>query len=792
MNEIIYQYLLKSMDNSKQAIFLCKVYERSPLFANKQALTHFSDSMGKIDIYEMFESKGASSFLISTITEQLRNAQVATVYDVLAIDNSGDYLLCDIEMNFADPEQEVLLIILKIKNDDRMEKACSQVNQSRRPEAILRFDEKLSYLHGNELFHSIFVEVNPNIRLAKGDSLLDVLEEPQRSTVLSSIYKQLESSKSYFTILKLCSVTGENILYAMEFQRKSLDNTPDGFVQVYFVNIQKQVEILEERAQINQYFHVLHKMSQGMFQGRLFRFDIEQKTLYSYGDKEIPNIYENFPSKPWLSKHIPAEEQEAFCQYIQNLTTVTEGIFHFYTPKGSAEQHKFIFHSLSEADGTVKEMLGYAMNIHDLMETQKEIAEMNRFLHSFQNVSDSKLYRFDIKNRIFYRHGITGNLFGASEIVKNYPDYENVKRILHPEDLQKYLDFIEQVVQGKEGSLESRIITDSGEYVYYKMTFEALRKEDGTVDEMIGAARNIQYQKDTEHQLAMVKRHFHALQELSQDLIFHIDLEDKLLIRYGSKIGLFGMKEQQEPFPEAVVNSGAIYPEDLPLFLEIAQQMLQGQGGSAVLRMCEQEHLPFTSYDMTWFPVVNHLGNVTEVTGKLQEKLIAPVQGKSQSPQLSKQALLDVVSKVLDQSNDQEKHAVFLLDIDNFQEINQEFHPEFGDFVLEELGKRLHQNIRSQDLVGRLSGDEYMVFLRDIPSVDLLQGKGKMLLSCISGDFVKDSMRHQLRGSLGIALYPDHGTSYEALYHHADLALQSAKALGKNKVVVYNPEETTK
>ncbi len=784
MNEIIYKYLLKSMDNSKQAVFLYKVYESSPFFANKQAMTHYSDSMGKIDIQEIFESKGASSFLKRTITEQLFQSRVAKVYDVLTIGNTGEYFLCDIEIAFADIEQEVLSIALSFKEDNRKEKAYSQVNQSTRPEAILHYDQKLSFLHGNELFHSVFEEVYPHKNLALKDSFLDFVEEPQRSSVLGKVYKNLETSQTYFTTLKLSSQTGERLLYSMEFQRKSLDDNADAYVLVYLVNIQKQTEILEERAEINQYFYELHKMHQDLLQGTLFRYDIARKILYAYGDKEVPSVYENFPSQQWLSHYIPTEEHEAFCQYIQELATVPEGNFHYRTSKGRMEQHKFLFHPFKETDGSLKEMLGSAMNVHDLKETQKELAEMNHFLRTFQNVSECRIYRFDIKNRIFYRHGAMGDLFTVSEIVKNYPDYENLKKILHPEDLQEYLDFIEQVVQGNEGSLDSRILTSSGEYVYSRMSFEAMRKEDGTVDEMIGAARNVQYLKDTEYQLAMVKRHFHALQELSEDLIFHIDLEEKLLHRYGSKLRLFALKEEQEPFPEALLHSGAIHPEDIPLFQDFAQQMLQGQGGSGELRMREQEHLPYTPHNLTWFPVVNHLGNITEVTGKLQQ---LPQEQSCKDSQLSKQALLDVLSQVLAQSNTQEKHAVFLLDVDNFQEINQEFHPEFGDYVLKELSKRLRHNIRSQDLVGRLSGDEYMVFLRDIPTVDILQGKGKMLLSCISGDFVQGDMRHQLQGSLGIALYPDHGTSYEELYHHADLALQSAKALGKNKVVIYNP-----
>lgn len=78
-----------------------------------------------------------------------------------------------------------------------------------------------------------------------------------------------------------------------------------------------------------------------------------------------------------------------------------------------------------------------------------------------------------------------------------------------------------------------------------------------------------------------------------------------------------------------------------------------------------------------------------------------------------------------------------------------------------------------------------MIFLRDIPNVDVLIGKAKMLLSTISEDFCDGKTRHNIHGSLGIAIYPDHGRTYEELYHHADLALYASKHRGKNLVTLY-------
>ncbi len=120
--------------------------------------------------------------------------------------------------------------------------------------------------------------------------------------------------------------------------------------------------------------------------------------------------------------------------------------------------------------------------------------------------------------------------------------------------------------------------------------------------------------------------------------------------------------------------------------------------------------------------------------------------------------------------------------------VNDTFGHAFGDFLLKTLGQRLQENTRSMDLVGRVGGDECLVFLQDIPSNDTLMGRAKLLLSSISEEVRDGESCHSINGSIGVAIFPEHGSTYEELYHHADISLYNSKHRGKNTVTLFQQD----
>jgi diguanylate cyclase (GGDEF)-like protein len=131
--------------------------------------------------------------------------------------------------------------------------------------------------------------------------------------------------------------------------------------------------------------------------------------------------------------------------------------------------------------------------------------------------------------------------------------------------------------------------------------------------------------------------------------------------------------------------------------------------------------------------------------------------------------------------------ALLMLDVDHFKNFNDTLGHEAGDLVLQSLGQVFINTIRGEDIVCRFGGEEFVMVLSEISSAEALE-RAQYLHEKVNQIHLK--MAENLIGpitlSIGIAMYPEHGTTLEALIHASDLALYKAKNTGRNKTVFYD------
>ncbi|MEM7407748.1 MAG: diguanylate cyclase [Pseudomonadota bacterium] len=130
--------------------------------------------------------------------------------------------------------------------------------------------------------------------------------------------------------------------------------------------------------------------------------------------------------------------------------------------------------------------------------------------------------------------------------------------------------------------------------------------------------------------------------------------------------------------------------------------------------------------------------------------------------------------------------SLMLIDVDNFKQINDTLGHPAGDAVLACIAERLRQSVRDHDIVARLGGDEFAVVMENTGSTV------EALVSCerIFANVARpvDTPGGQVSGqsvSIGVALYPTHAASREALVRAADAASYEAKRAGRNRVAVF-------
>lgn len=138
--------------------------------------------------------------------------------------------------------------------------------------------------------------------------------------------------------------------------------------------------------------------------------------------------------------------------------------------------------------------------------------------------------------------------------------------------------------------------------------------------------------------------------------------------------------------------------------------------------------------------------------------------------------VLDRVGHLIAKSErDSSRFALLFIDLDNFKSINDTRGHVFGDKVLIETAVRLKQSIRNSDTAARIGGDEFLVLLENTSNKDDVSTKIEALAEAIGENFTIDGEELEVSYSIGVAIYPDDGTTTDALLNIADKEMYKAK-----------------
>lgn len=131
--------------------------------------------------------------------------------------------------------------------------------------------------------------------------------------------------------------------------------------------------------------------------------------------------------------------------------------------------------------------------------------------------------------------------------------------------------------------------------------------------------------------------------------------------------------------------------------------------------------------------------------------------------------------------------AVMFLDLDSFKPINDTFGHDVGDLLLKEVAKRLSDCVRESDTVSRVGGDEFVLLLPTVVEHDARQVAEKMLHAVTQPFDLRGNTLH-VSSSIGIAMYPNHGSEEKLLIKNADTAMYRAKQSGRNNFQFFTDE----
>jgi diguanylate cyclase (GGDEF)-like protein/PAS domain S-box-containing protein len=120
--------------------------------------------------------------------------------------------------------------------------------------------------------------------------------------------------------------------------------------------------------------------------------------------------------------------------------------------------------------------------------------------------------------------------------------------------------------------------------------------------------------------------------------------------------------------------------------------------------------------------------------------------------------------------------ALLLMDLDRFKDVNDTFGHHFGDVLLKQVAFRLRNQLHIDDTVARLGGDEFAIVLTSALDANAVAMTARRILNTLEQPFVVEGQVLEVGASIGIALYPQHGSDARTLMRRADVAMYATKA----------------
>ena len=293
------------------------------------------------------------------------------------------------------------------------------------------------------------------------------------------------------------------------------------------------------------------------------------------------------------------------------------------------------------------------------------------------------------------------------------------------------------------------------------------------------------------------QKRYKTIIDCSDDLIYEISLDGESSIgseKIKEKFGWEIPKEQQNPTMAQAIDILHVYHEDEKIFRQ--SQLGNGEGAfdDLTLRLCKADGTPVWCrisrtllMDKNNVPI-SILGKIVDIDEEMKEKISLEKKSRTDllTGLLNKQAFEKEVRDYVEEHPSESACFVFI-DMDHFKEINDKFGHSVGDQVIRETAKKIQLLFANFDVVGRFGGDEFCVFVKDIPR-DTLIDRLKFAVKKMEQEYTYEGGSVRISASIGAAYCRKNTVGYKELMDVADAAAYQAKDNGRNCYIIKDVE----
>ncbi|WP_340677901.1 EAL domain-containing protein [Paraglaciecola sp.] len=398
--------------------------------------------------------------------------------------------------------------------------------------------------------------------------------------------------------------------------------------------------------------------------------------------------------------------------------------------------------------------------------------------------SGDELWDWDVYQGQVYRSNTWGTLDFPQDDIRVNSAYE---ANIHPNDIQRVQETLREHLKNKTEHYEItyRARTYKGEWLWILDRGKVVSRDNNNqAQRMTGTLKNINHLKLAEEQLKLFKRSIETI----SDGVFITDMSFKFISVNNSYCKYTGETREQ------ALASFLTFHQYPGAFTEEVKKALRQKGnwfGEVESRRTDGEkyemELNIDAINDEDGKPAHYVGVFSDITTrKVTEKELLKLANTDPLTDLPNRSFFQASHANIVRRNTH--HALICLDMDNFKKINDSLGHQTGDILIKQIAKRLQRIAGNDSTCYRLGGDEFSILIDKTTDVHRVTHFAQTILDNMARAFLINKQEFVLGASLGIAFYPEDGSTTQELLKNADTAMYFAKNAGGNKYQFFSGE----
>ncbi len=376
---------------------------------------------------------------------------------------------------------------------------------------------------------------------------------------------------------------------------------------------------------------------------------------------------------------------------------------------------------------------------------------------------------------------------------------EKVERSIIPDDLPTYRQAIRDVLKD-DGVVDTefRTVTGSGNLRWLHVRGNLYARE-GRKYTIVSVIEDVTERKNVEEELQRQAERLHILSEAEGEKIIDYNAKtDVMIIRTNDDYGM-AQDEIHSRYMQRF-NTAMIYKEDVAYYKAVLESLLKSPKHDTIEFRIKRFDDDYTWYQANLTSLLGAEGYVTRIVGrminihdkKLKEmELLVRAEKDALTGIYNQGATEQLIHNAIEGSKENDLSALMIIDLDNFKEANDLLGHANGDELLGKTAEILKEMFKGGDVIGRIGGDEFLVYMRNLNTISDADEMAGNIVKSVRYDLEFEGQPIRVTCSVGVAVYPYHGKTYEELFEKADRAVYTVKANGKDGYRVYHAASTT-